>query len=148
MNRKNLVTIRTMNIDHVVLWVDNSRSALDFYVNIIGMHPVRQQEFEEGTAAFPSVRLNDSTILDLMNRDMLSGVQEFTDGGDGGGLPINHICLSMHAEDYSALRTRLIARGIELTSGGERAFGAQGQAERSEYFRDPYGNVIEIRHYA
>ncbi len=137
-----------MNIDHVVLWVDDPRNSLNFYVNIIGMHPVRQQEFEEGTAAFPSVRLNDATILDLINRDMLTGVQEFTGGGDGGGVPINHICLSMNAEDYSALRTRLIAQGVELKSGGEQAFGAQGLAERSEYFRDPDGNVIEIRHYA
>ncbi len=148
MNRENLVTKRTMNIDHVVLWVDDPRNSLDFYVNIMGMRPVRQQEFEEGTAAFPSVRLNDSTILDLMNRDMLTGVQEFTGGGEGGGVPINHICLSMNTEDYSALRARLIAQGVELTSGGEQAFGAQGLAERSEYFRDPDGNVIEIRHYA
>ena len=148
MNRENLVAKRTMNIDHVVLWVDNPRNSLDFYVNIIGMRPVRQQKFEEGTAAFPSVRLNDSTILDLMNRDMLTGVQEFTSGGDSGGAPINHICLSMNAEDYSALRSRLIAQGLDLTSGGEQAFGAQGLAEHSEYFCDPDGNVIEIRHYA
>jgi catechol 2,3-dioxygenase-like lactoylglutathione lyase family enzyme len=137
-----------MNVDHVVLWVDDPASSLNFYANIIGMRPVRQQEFQEGTAAFPSVRLNDSTILDLMNRDMLSGVQEFTGGGDGGGAPINHICLSMNAADYSALRSRLTAQGIELTYGGEQSFGAQGLAEQSEYFRDPDGNVIEIRYYA
>ena len=137
-----------MNIDHVVLWVDNPINSLDFYVNIFGMRPVRQQEFEEGTVDFPSVRLNDTTILDLMNRDMLSGTQEFTGGGDSGGAPINHICLSMNAEDYSALRSRLIAQGLDLTAGGEQAFGAQGLAEHSEYFCDPDGNVIEIRHYA
>jgi len=137
-----------MNVDHIVLWVDNPANSLEFYVNIIGMRPVRQQGFEEGTVAFPSVRLNDSTILDLMNRDMLSGVREFTGGGDGGGAPINHICLAMNAEDYSALRGRLIAQGVELTSGGEQSFGAQGLAEQSEYFRDPDGNVIEIRYYA
>jgi len=148
MSQKNPISKGTMNIDHVVLWVDNALSALDFYVNIIGMHPVRQREFEEGTAPFPSVRLNDSTILDLMNKDVLSSVQKFTGGGQSGGLPINHICLSMHAEDYSALRARLISNGVELTPAGEHAFGAQGLAERSEYFRDPYGNVIEIRYYA
>lgn len=112
------------------------------------MRPVRQQEFEAGTAAFPSVRLSDATILDLMNTDMLSDVQEFTGGGGGGGAPINHICLSMNVEDYLALRSRLTAQGVELTSGSERSFGAQGLADRSEYFRDPDGNVIEIRHYA
>jgi glyoxylase I family protein len=137
-----------MNLDHVVLWVENPKNSLDFYVNILGLCPVRQHEFEEGTAAFPSVRLSESTILDLMSGDMLSGVQEFTGGGDSGGAPINHICFSMSAADYSALRNRLVAQGVELTSGGEQAFGAQGPAERSEYFRDPDGNVIEIRHYS
>jgi glyoxylase I family protein len=137
-----------MNLDHVVLWVENPKNSLDFYVNILGLCPVRQQEYEEGTAAFPSVRLSESTILDLMNGDMLSGVQEFTGGGESGGAPINHICFSMGAADYSALRNRLVAQGVELTSGGEQAFGAQGPAERSEYFRDPDGNVIEIRHYS
>ncbi len=143
-----MVAKGTMNIDHVVLWVENPRLALNFYVNIIGMCPVRQQEFEEGNAPFPSVRLNDSTILDLMNRDMLPSVQKFTGGGDSGGAPINHICLSMNAEDYLALRARLIAHETRLTAGDERSFGAQGLAECSEYFRDPDGNVIEIRHYA
>lgn len=136
-----------MNIDHVVLWVDDPTKSLDFYVNIVGLRPVRRQEFEEGTASFPSVRLNDLTILDLMSRETLSKVQDFTGGSNAGGAPINHVCFSMNSEDYSALRARLIAQEIELTSGGERAFGAQGPAERSEYFSDPDGNVIEIRHY-
>ena len=136
-----------MNIDHVVLWVDDPTKSLDFYVNIVGLSPVRRRDFEEGTAPFPSVRLNGSTILDLMSRDMLSEVQDFTGGGNGGGAPINHVCFSMNAEDYSALRARLIEHDIDLTSGGERSFGARGLAESSEYFSDPDGNVIEIRHY-
>ncbi len=137
-----------MNLDHVVLWVDSPKDSLDFFVDVAGLRPVRAQEFEEGTAPFPSVRLNDTTILDLMDRKLVSLVQEFTGGGgDSGGRPINHICLSMSAADYSALRARLVALGVELTPGSERSFGAQGLAERSEYFRDPDGNVIEIRHY-
>jgi catechol 2,3-dioxygenase-like lactoylglutathione lyase family enzyme len=118
-----------MNIDHVV-----------------GLLPVRAQDFKEGKAPFPSVRLNDRTILDLMDRQLVSRVSEFT-GGDSGGRPINHICLSMNAAKYSALTARLLARGVELTPETERSFGAQGLAERSKYFRDPDGNVIEIRHY-
>ncbi len=136
-----------MNIDHVVLWVDSPKRSLDFFIDVVGLRPVRAQEFEEGTAPFPSVRLNDTTILDLMGRNMVPLVQEFTGGGDAGGAPINHICLSMNAADYSALVARLLEQGVELTPGGERSFGAQGLAERSEYFRDPDGNVIEIRYY-
>ena len=137
-----------MNIDHVVLWVDSPKSSLDFFVNVVGLSPVRAQQFEEGAAPFPSVRVNDTTILDLMDSKLAAAVQEFTGGGgEAGGQPINHICLSMDAADYSALTARLVAQGVQLTSGGEPAFGAQGLAEISTYFRDPDGNVIEIRHY-
>ena len=103
-----------MNIDHVVLWVDSPKNSLDFFVDVVGLRPVRAQEFEEGTASFPSVRLSDTTILDLMDRKLVSLVQEFTGGGgDGGGRPINHMCLSMNAADYSALTARLVAQGVE-----------------------------------
>jgi catechol 2,3-dioxygenase-like lactoylglutathione lyase family enzyme len=137
-----------VNIDHVVLWVDSPKNSLDFFVDVVGLRPVRKQEFEEGTAPFPSVRLNDMTILDLMDRNTVSLVQDFTGGGgDAGGRPINHICLSMNAAEYSALTARLVAREVDLMPGSEQSFGAQGLAECSEYFRDPDGNVIEIRHY-
>ncbi len=135
-----------MNIDHVVLWVDSPKRSLDFFVDVVGLRPVRAQEFEEGTAPFPSVRLNQTTILDLMDRKLLSLVQVFT-GGDIGGRPINHVCLSMNASEYSELTVLLVAQGVELTPEGERSFGARGLAERSVYFTDPDGNVIEIRHY-
>lgn len=136
-----------MNIDHVVLWVASPRNSLSFFVDVVGLQPVRAQEFAEGTAPFPSVRLNDMTILDLMDRNTVSLVQDSTGGGDSGGRPINHICLSMNAAEYSALVARLRAKNVNLIAGGERSFGAQGLAERSEYFHDPDGNVIEIRHY-
>ena len=135
-----------MNIDHVVLWVQNPKNSLDFFVDVVGLRPVRAQDFEEGKAPFPSVRLNDTTILDLMDRKLVSLAPKLT-GVDSGGRPINHICLSMNAAKYSALTARLVARGVDFTPESERSFGAQGLAERSKYFCDPDGNVIEIRHY-
>jgi len=136
-----------VNIDHVVLWVDSPRNSLSFFVDVVGLRPVRAQDFEDGTAPFPSVRLNELTILDLMDKSTVSLVQDFTGGGNSGGRPINHICLSMNAAEYSALAARLLAQNVDLIAGGERSFGAQGLAERSEYFHDLDGNVIEIRHY-
>ena len=138
-----------MDVDHVVLWVESSKRALEFYVDVLGLEAVRAQEFEEGKARFPSVRVNEATIFDLMERaELLSLVQNFTGGGEGiGGFPINHICLSMKHEEYNSIIDRLEARGVKLTPGGEDVFGAQGQAVRSTYFNDPDGNVLEIRFY-
>lgn len=138
-----------MNLDHAVLWVTSANRALKFYVEILGLEAVRALEFENETARFPSVRLNQTTIFDLMERDnLLSLVQEFTGGGDKiGGAPINHLCLSMSASEYHEVSERLEAHGVKLNPGGEDVFGAQGQAVRSVYFKDPDENVLEIRYY-
>ena len=39
-----------MNIDHIVLWVSDQKRSLDFFVNVVGLDPVRAQEFAEGGA--------------------------------------------------------------------------------------------------
>ena len=56
-----------MNIDHIVLWVSDQKRSLDFYVNVVGLDPVRAQEFAERGAGFPSVRVSKTAIIDLMD---------------------------------------------------------------------------------
>ena len=137
-----------MDIDHVVLWVESEKRSLEFYVDVLGLTPLRVQEFEQGRVIFPSVRVNESTILDLINRKKMSVVREFTgDGGESGGTPINHICFSTNAIHYASLAACLKEHRVPLTPGPEKSFGARGDAKRSVYFRDPDGNILEIRHY-
>jgi catechol 2,3-dioxygenase-like lactoylglutathione lyase family enzyme len=135
-----------MQIDHVVLWVDDPKRALEFYVDVIGLEALRAQEFEDGKAPFPSVRVNETTIIDLMGRALVPPVREFT-GGMSGGEAVNHVCLSMGASAYDSLTARLTERGIRLKPGGKSSFGARGVTAHSAYFLDPDGNVLEIRHY-
>lgn len=133
-----------MYIDHVVIWVENTQRALDFYAHTLGFESVRENEYLEGKAAFPSVRINEKTIFDVMARDQLPS----SAAGEGSaGSPINHICLSMTHKEYSRIVERLKASGVGLTSAGKNVFGAQGQAVCAAYFTDPDGNVIEIRYY-
>ena len=138
-----------MDIDHVVLWVESPHRALTFYVDVLGLEALRVEDYEAGQAPFPSVRVNQGTIIDLMDRNaLLSRVQGFTGSGeDVGGHPLNHLCLSMTAAEYESLSRNLTARGVEIRDGGDRAFGARGQAVKSVYFDDPDGNVLEIRYY-
>lgn len=85
----------------------------------------------------------------MERNELLSLVRNFTGGRDDvGGAPINHLCLSMSESEYETVLERLVARGIELKSGGEDVFGAQGQAVRSTYFNDFDGNVLEVRFYS
>ena len=139
-----------MHIDHVVIWVKNAKRSLDFYTNTLGFESVREKDFLDGNARFPSVRINENTIFDIMGSDeLLPLVQNFTGGEEGvGGFPINHICLSMTQKEYESIVNQLGASGVKLTPGGEDVFGAQGQAVRSTYFNDPDGNVLEVRYYA
>lgn len=138
-----------MDIDHIVLWVDNADRSLEFYMKILGLEAVRLNEFNSGHAKFPSVRINSRTILDIMERDeLLPLVKKFTGSSDDtGGMPINHVCLSMSGVEYASIVQRSTDNGIQIQSGGENAFGAQGLAVRSSYLNDPDGNVIEIRYY-
>ena len=119
-----------MELDHAVLWVKDAKQSLNFYVDVFSLTPVRAQEFADGKARFPSVRLNEGTIFDIMEMSqLLPLVQNFTGGGDGiGGMPINNLCMSMGAAEYEAVLDRLKDRGVTLKSGGENVFGARGQA--------------------
>lgn len=137
-----------MHVDHVVLWVADQRRSLAFYVEVLGLSPVRADEFERGDAGFPSVRVNETTIFDLMDSRSVSSVRKFTGGAtDAGGARSNHVCLSMTASEHAALLDRLRAHGVDIRPGGEHAFGARGNAVRSVYLDDPDGNVLEVRYY-
>ncbi len=137
-----------MEIDHVVLWVESPQRALAFYVDVLGLAPERVEDYRAGRASFPSVRLSETAILDLMARDMAPAVRDVTGGAEmGSGTPLNHLCLAMPPDDYAALTARLEKAGVALKSAGERPFGARGRAREAVYFEDPDGNVVEIRHY-
>ena len=67
-----------MELDHAVLWVKDAKQSLNFYVDVLGLTPVRAQEFADGKARFPSVRLNEGTIFDIMETsELLPLVQKF-----------------------------------------------------------------------
>ncbi len=132
----------TMNIrlDHVVLWVDEPLRAVDFYERVVGLPGLRVEEFRAGSAPFPSVRISEDSILDLMPRRANAS-------GASAGHPVNHVCLAMSREDFELLRGRLAKNEVEISAELERSFGARGLAPHTYYFADPDGNVIEARYY-
>ena len=134
-------------LDHVVLWTDDPLRAVAFYTDVVGFTPVRIDDFRSGTAPFPSVRVSDRTILDLMARVAAPIVDAMAGANASAGHPVNHLCFSMPEGDFEALRGRLERAGIAISSMMEQSFGAQGLAPRAFYFRDPDGNVLEARYY-
>lgn len=134
-------------LDHVVLWTDDPLRAVEFYERVVGLTPVRLEEFRSGTAPFPSVRISPTAILDLMARVAAPVVDAMAGADASAGHRVNHVCLAMSEADVTALRGRLEANGIAVSPPMQQSFGAQGLAPTAFYFRDPDGNVLEARYY-
>ncbi len=129
---------RLMRLDHIVLWTKDPRAAVDFYTRVVGLAPVRFSEFEAGEAPFPSVRVWENSLIDLMPLEMARG---------SAGHPVNHVCLAFSRAEYDALDARLQAARVDTSARRDDNFGAQGWAPQAFYFADPDGNVVEARYY-
>jgi len=141
------MTDNSTRLDHVVLWVRDPTAAADFYEKAVGLRPLRVTDFAAGKAPFPSVRLNDETILDLAPKAGADRMTMLPGAADSAGHPVNHICLALPRDDFDALRTRLEEHSVPVSEIFHDSYGARGAAPRSFYFRDPDGNVFEVRHY-
>ncbi|MFD4986929.1 VOC family protein [Streptomyces sp. NPDC058374] len=134
-------------LDHLVLWVADPTASAVFYESTLAAQPVRLAEFTAGEVPFPSARLNDETILDLMPLTMAPRTEVFPGAHAGSGHPLNHFCVALTGTEFDALAARLEELGAPVSKTGRGSFGARGAATRSFYFGDPDGNVIEARHY-
>lgn len=136
-----------MRLDHIVLWTRDPRAAIDFYSRVVGLTPLRASEFETGEAPFPSVRVCEDSIIDLMPMEMAAGLGASAKAEDSAGNPVNHVCLALSKAEFDALERRLQAQGVDTGARMNRTYGARGWAPEAFYFADPDGNVIEARHY-
>jgi len=121
-------------MDHIVLNVADVERSLDFYENKLGLPAdgQRVERWRKGEVGFPSVRVNDHTIIDL-----------FAKAPDGNNL--SHFCLVADGTGDS-IKAELEAKGIEIESGPKKRSGARGDGT-SVYIHDPDGNQVEIRCY-
>ena len=102
----------------------------------------RVDEFRAGKVSFPSVRINEATIIDLFPRK--DGPAQLASEKVNGNL--NHFCLVVGAEDFSGIVEYLAENHVTVREGPRSRWGAQGRAT-SVYFLDPDGNEVEIRCY-
>ena len=122
--------LRVVGFDHVVLDVADVERALAFYLDDLGLAPVRVDEWRRGEAPFPSARANEHTILDFV-------------GAAPTGENMNHFCLVVEPTDFDALA---VSGRFTVVDGPGVRFGARGNGT-SLYVRDPDGNTVELRYY-
>jgi catechol 2,3-dioxygenase-like lactoylglutathione lyase family enzyme len=124
--------VRVVGFDHLVLNVADVDRSLAWYCDELGLDAERVDEWRKGEAPFPSVRVDDTTLIDLLSTDR-------------SGQNVDHLCLVIDAADLD----ELAASGrFDVVGDGpaDGLYGAQGFA-RSLYVRDPDGNVVELRSY-
>ncbi len=134
-------------LDHVVLWTADPRASVDFYTRVVGLSPLRLEEFQTGEAPFPSVRVSEDSIIDLIPVDNAGGTESMTKVAGSAGHPVNHVCIAMSKAEYDALDQRLQAVGVDTGARLNHSYGARGFAPQAFYFPDPDGNVVEVRYY-
>lgn len=120
-------------IDHVVLYVDDVDAACSFYGDL----------FDADTGAYgpgrESVYLGD-VKLNFRPVDEDGGlVADSPEGGSGD------LCL-VTSWDAGEVVDHLGGKGVEVVAGPVEREGARGPMT-SVYFRDPWGNLIEIAEY-
>jgi catechol 2,3-dioxygenase-like lactoylglutathione lyase family enzyme len=125
--------VRVIGFDHVVLAVADIEASLAWYTGVLGLEPVRVEEWRTGQAPFPSARVSPDTIIDLIARP----------ADDGPGRNVDHLCLVVERCDLVAWAQ---SAGAAVLDGPGPRFGAQGVAT-SIYIGDPDGNLVELRHY-
>lgn len=135
--------LRITELDHIVLNVKDIDRTLDFYTEILGLKGERIQEFKDGKVGFPSVRINEHTLIDL--NPVRANTQPPPAGEKAEG-NLNHFCLVVEKEDFSGIVDYLRERNVSIRQGPISRWGARGRAT-SVYFLDPEGNEIEIRCY-
>ncbi len=77
-------------IDHLVINVGDVERSLAWYTEMLGLDAERVDEWRTGQVSFPSVRVNDRFIIDLMALDRT-------------GHNIDHICLVVDPDDVDAV---------------------------------------------
>jgi catechol 2,3-dioxygenase-like lactoylglutathione lyase family enzyme len=125
-------------LDHIVLNVADVERSLAFYSDTLGLPAERVEAWRRGELRFPSVRVNEATIVDLVKA---------TERAAEGALNLAHFCLVTDAADLAAVAKELESAGVPIERGPGMRSGARGDA-LSIYFRDPDNNLIELRTYA
>ncbi len=124
--------IEVTELDHIVLRVADVERSLAWYGSKLGLEGVRVEEFRRQEVFFPSLRIDEHTLIDLVGGEAPTGA--------GGNL--DHLCLVVAPGSLDEVDAE---HGFEVVDQGVR-FGARGDAD-SKYVKDPDGNVVELRTY-
>ena len=121
--------MKVIGIDHLVINVSDAETAMCWYRDRLGMKPLRYEEWKSGKAPFLSMKVNETTIIDLLETER-------------SGENVDHIALYVEGD----LETLLAHDDVEIVREFTSIYGAQGWGP-AVYIRDLDGNQIELKRY-
>ena len=125
--------MKVRGVDHYVLTVpdnDAVEAVVAWYRDELGLVPERLDEWRRGEVLFASLRISDTTIIDVFQ-------------GERSGTNVDHVALVVDDVDLDSLAA---SGRFEVDMGPADLWGAQGTG-RGLYIRDPAGNRVELRTY-
>ncbi len=130
------VPFTLVGIDHVVFLVDDMKSALHFYNNVLGC----SAGYSYPTLGMEQVWCGAALIVlwDTTHPGAADAIPPVA-----GGRNVDHVCIATSPFDHEALRAHLRVNDIEIEREALHG-GARGMGD-SFYIRDPFGNKIEIK---
>lgn len=121
--------MRATALDHVVLKVADGERTIAWYRDRLGLQPVRLEEWRRGDVPFASLRIDDATLIDVVE-------------GERTGENVDHLSFAVDT-DLAAI----VASGeFDVVMQPKPLFGAQGHGP-GMYVRDPDGNLVELKYY-
>jgi len=123
--------VRVAGLDHIVLNVSDVERSVEWYRTKLGLEPERLEEWRRGEILFPSLRIDEHTLIDLFPSEPT-------------GENLNHVALVVEGADLQGMAES----GEWDVHGGpsDGLYGAHGMGN-GLYVRDPDGNVVELRQY-
>ena len=121
--------MKVQGIDHLVINVRDAERAMCWYRDRLGLQPERYKEWKSGEAPFLSMRVDKTTIIDLLETER-------------SGENVDHIALHV----TGALGELLAHDDVEIVRVSDSIYGALGWGPAAS-IRDLDGNVIELKQY-
>ena len=122
--------MKVRGVDHYVLVVPDVEAVIAWYRDELGLAPERLDEWRRGEVLFASLRVTDTTLIDVFQ-------------GDRTGTNVDHVALVVSDVDLDELAS---SGRFEVDMGPADLWGAQGTG-RGLYIKDPAGNRVELRTY-
>ncbi|MSV86023.1 MAG: hypothetical protein F2864_10960, partial [Actinobacteria bacterium] len=111
-------------LDHIVLRVADAEASVAWYVQKLGLAPERFEQWRGGEVPFPSVRVDATTVIDLLEVKAESESEaESEPGSQPAGINLDHFALLVPGADLNALAE---AGEFTVIRGPRVLWGAQG----------------------